>query len=98
MLIGSVLNNDQQAQSVALLIGLGLAALGGSMVPLEVFPDTMRTIAHVTPHAWGNDAFDDLVSQGGGVGDILRELGVLAAFAVVLLALATWRLRKAITS
>ena len=98
MLIGSVLNNDQQAQSVALLIGLGLAALGGSMVPLEVFPDTMRTIAHVTPHAWGNDAFEDLVRQRGGVVDILRELGVLAAFAVVLLTLATWRLRKAITS
>ena len=98
MLIGSVFNNDQQAQSVALLIGLGLAALGGSMVPLEVFPDTMRTIAHVTPHAWGNDAFEDLVRQRGGVTDILRELGVLAAFAFVLLALATWRLRKAITS
>ena len=98
MLLGSVLNNDQQAQSVALLIGLGLAALGGSMVPLEVFPDTMRTIAHATPHAWGNDAFNKLVGQGGNVTDILRELGVLAAFAVVLLTLATWRLRKAITS
>ena len=98
MLLGSVFNNDQQAQSVALLLGMGLAALGGSMVPLEVFPDTMRTIAHVAPHAWGNDAFNDLVAQGGDVSDILRELGVLTAFAVVLLTLATWRLRKAITA
>ena len=98
MLLGSVLNNDQQAGSVALLLGLGLAALGGSMVPLEVFPDTMRTIAHFTPHAWGNDAFSDLIGHGGDVADIRRELGVLAAFAVVLLTLATWRLRKAITS
>ena len=98
MLLGSVFSNDQQAGSVALLLGLGLAALGGSMAPLEVFPDTMRTIAHVTPHAWGNDAFNDLVLRRGGVTDILRELGVLAAFAVVLLALATWRLRRAITS
>ena len=68
------------------------------MVPLEVFPHTMRAIAHVTPHAWGNDAFTDLVRQGGDVTDILSELGVLAAFAVVLLTLATWRLRRAITS
>ena len=98
MLLGSVFNNDQQAQSVALLLGMGLAALGGSMVPLEVFPDTMRTIAHVTPHAWGNDAFDELVRQGGDVADILRELSILAAIAVVLLTLATWRLRRAITS
>ena len=98
MLLGSVFNNDQQAQSVALLLGMGLAALGGSMAPLEVFPDTMRTIAHVTPHAWGNDAFSELVLHGGDVADILLELGVLAAFAAVLLTLATWRLRKAITS
>ncbi len=97
MLLGSVLNNEQQAQSVALLIGLGLAALGGSMVPLEVFPDTIRTIAHVTPHAWGNDAFNDLVRRGVGVADILPNLGILAAYAAVLLLLATWRLRKAIT-
>ena len=40
MLLGSVLNNDQQAIPVALLLGLGLAALGGSMMPLEIFPDT----------------------------------------------------------
>ena len=98
MLLGSVFNNDQQASSVALLLGLGLAALGGSMAPLEVFPDTMKTIAHITPHAWGNDAFNDLVGQRGGVADILREVGVLAGYAVVLLALATWRLRKAITA
>ena len=57
----------------------------------------MRTIAHFTPHAWGNDAFAELVQRNGQVVDILRELAVLAAFAAVLLSLATWRLRKAIT-
>ena len=98
MLLGTVLHNVEQAISVGLLLGLGLAALGGSMAPLEIFPDAMRTIAHVTPHAWGNDAFDRLVRQGGDVGDILGQLGILAAYAVVLLTLATWRLRKALTS
>ena len=98
MLLGSVFSNDQQAGSVALLLGLGLAAIGGSMVPLEVFPETMRTIAHITPHAWGNEAFAELVRRDGGVADILPELGVMAAFAAVLLALAVWRLRKAITA
>ena len=98
MLLGSVLNNDQQAIPVALLLGLGLAALGGSMIPLEIFPDTMKTIAHFTPHAWGNDAFSELVRRNGEVADILPELAVLAGFAVVLLSLATWRLRQAITA
>jgi ABC-2 type transport system permease protein len=53
LLIGSLFSSEQQAGPVALLPGLGLAALGGSMVPLELFPSTARTIAHVTPHARG---------------------------------------------
>jgi ABC-2 type transport system permease protein len=95
--IGSVLENEQQAGSIAILIGLGLAALGGSMVPLEVFPPVMRTIAHATPHAWGNDAFSTLLDHGGGLGDVLGDVGVLLCFAAVLLAIGTWRLRRTLT-
>ena len=97
MLLGATFANEQQAISVSLLLGLGLAALGGSMVPLEVFPSTVREVAHLTPHAWGNDAFTELVGRGGRLSDILVDLGVLAAFAAALLTLATWRLRRAIT-
>lgn len=98
MLFASVLGNVQQAIGVALLLGLGMAAIGGSMAPLEVFPTVMRTIAHVTPHAWGNDAFNKLIGQGATVGDILPQLGVLALYAAALLGLATWRLRKTLTT
>ena len=96
--IGSVLENEQQAGSIAILIGLGLAALGGSMVPLEVFPPAVRTLAHVTPHAWGNDAFSTLLDHGGGLRDVLGDVGVLLCFAAVLLALGTWRLRRTLTA
>jgi ABC-2 type transport system permease protein len=97
-LIGSVLENEQQAGSIAILVGLGLAAIGGSMVPLEVFPPAVRTVAHATPHAWGNDAFSTLLDHGGGLGDVLGDVGVLLAFAAVLLALGTWRLRRSLVS
>lgn len=97
MLAGAVFSNDEQATSVGVMAGLGVAALGGSMAPLEIYSSTMRDIAHVTPHAWGNDAFATLVRHGGSVIDILPELGVLAAMAVALLALASWRLRLSLT-
>ncbi len=96
VLLGSLFGDTEQAGPVALLLGLGLAALGGSMAPLEVFPDTARTIAHVTPHAWANDAFSELLRHGGGVGSVLTDVAVLLAFAGALLVLATWRLRRAI--
>jgi ABC-2 type transport system permease protein len=96
VLLGSLFGDTEQAGPVALLLGLGLAALGGSMAPLEVFPDTARTIAHVTPHAWANDAFSALLRHGGGLSSVLTEVAVLLAFAAALLVLATWRLRRAI--
>ncbi|MBE0429020.1 MAG: ABC transporter permease [Thermoleophilia bacterium] len=97
MLLGSVFSTEQQAIAVGLLLGLGLAALGGSMVPLEAFSDTMRKVAHITPHAWALDGFTALVRRGEGVDAIITELAVLGAYAAVLLSLATWRLRRAIT-
>lgn len=97
MLMGAVFRNDQQAGGVAVVIGIGLAALGGSMVPLEVFSPTMQTIAKFTPHAWANEAFAELVRRGGTVADILPELGVLLAMGVGLMLIASWRLRRVIT-
>jgi linearmycin/streptolysin S transport system permease protein len=96
--LGTLFANEQQAIGVSLLFGMGLGALGGCMVPLEVFSPTMRRIAHFTPHAWGNDAFAKLVGDGASLAAILPQLAVLAAFAVVLLALATWRLRRVLVA
>jgi len=98
MLMGSLFDNDQQAGSMGVFVGLGLAALGGCMVPLEIFPDTMVKIAHITPHAWGLDGFAELVRRGGTITSIATELAVLAGFAAVLLSLATWRLRAKLTT
>ena len=92
--LGTLFRNEQQAVGISLLLGLGLGALGGCMVPLEVFSPTMRRVAHITPQAWGNDAFARLVGHGAAITGILPQLGVLAAYAAVLLALATWRLRR----
>jgi linearmycin/streptolysin S transport system permease protein len=98
ILLGTLFANEQPAMGVSLLLGMGLAALGGCMVPLEVFSPAMRRIAHLTPHAWGNDAFAKLVGDGAGLTAILPQLAVLAAFAAVLLALGTWRLRRVLVA
>lgn len=97
MLLGATFSNEQQAGGVGVMLSLGLAALGGAMFPIDLFPPTMQQIAHVTPHAWALDGYAELVRRGGNTMDILPELGVLVLYAVVLLALAAWRLRVVIT-
>jgi ABC-2 type transport system permease protein len=95
LLFGAILSNEQQAGALT-PVGLALAALGGCMVPLEVFSPTMQTIAHVTPHAWAVEGFTELIRRDAVLIDILPQVGVLLLFAAALLALATWRLRRAV--
>jgi ABC-2 type transport system permease protein len=57
----------------------------------------MRTIGHLVPQAWAMDAFVALMGKGADLAAIAPQLLVLAAYAAVLLPLATWRLRIAIT-
>lgn len=56
----------------------------------------MKRIAHLAPHAWALDGFADLVSQREPL-DVMGEAGVLFAYGVAILALASWRLRRVIS-
>ncbi|MEZ7127135.1 ABC transporter permease [Nonomuraea sp. AD125B] len=97
MLLGAAARTEQQAGALGLLLGLGLAAIGGAMAPLEFFPAPMRLLAHVTPHAWALDGFAGLLHGDAGLAGVLPQLGVLTGYAAALLALGAWRLRAALS-
>jgi ABC-2 type transport system permease protein len=96
MVLGSVIDNDAAAGGIGVGLGLVLAALGGGMLPLELFPDTLRTVAHATPHAWASEALAEIQRHNGTLVDILPQLGVLLAFAAALLVLGSWTLRRSL--
>jgi ABC-2 type transport system permease protein len=96
MLFGTLFRNDQQAGGVGVVAGIGLAALGGSMLPLEFFPPAMEVVSRFVPHSWANEALADLTRRGAGLVDILPNLGAMAGFALLFLALAAWRMRQVV--
>jgi ABC-2 type transport system permease protein len=96
MLFGSLLRTPEQATSIGPPVGIALGMLGGCMWPLAIVPAPMRLAGHLFPHAWAMDAFIDLIAKDAGLAGIAGKLAVLAGFAAVLLALATWRLRRAL--
>lgn len=96
MVVGVVADNEGLATGLAVGGALVLAALGGCMVPLEIFPDSLRPVAFVTPHAWAYEAFAQIQRHGGTLVDILPQLGVLAGMAVVALALGAMLLRRSL--
>lgn len=96
LLVGALVSNENQSSAVGMSLGLALAALGGCMVPFEIFPDWLRTVAHIAPHAWAVDAFTEVIQRGGGLGQIGTELAVLVSLGLGLLAAASVALRRAI--
>ncbi|XKK41901.1 hypothetical protein HFP72_17585 [Nocardiopsis sp. ARC36] len=58
----------------------------------------MTTIAFLTPHAWGYDAFSELIRNQATLTDVLPHIGVLLGYAAVLLTLGVWRFRGAVTA
>ena len=94
MLLGSLVKTDAQNTAIATPVGIVFAMLGGCMWPLSVVSPFMRAIGHLTPHAWAMDAWNTVVNDGGGISDIMVEMGVLVAFTVVLGVLATLVLRR----
>jgi ABC-2 type transport system permease protein len=97
MVMGSVLQNASQAGAMGVFLGLVLAAIGGCMVPLEIFPPVMYRIAHLFPHAWAIEALNASIATGAGPAEVSTELWVLAAYAVGLLAVASVLLRRSTT-
>ncbi len=98
MLIGALASNPSQAGAFGPAVGMLAALIGGAMVPPEVFPDVMRTLSHITPHAWAIDAFREMSLHGGHLLQIVPQLAALAGFAVVFLGLAVMRFRRIVTS
>ena len=98
LLVGAVSSGPDQAGAIGIPVAIALAMLGGCMWPLEVVPPIMRTIGHISPHAWAMDGWLTLIFDGGGLADVAVELAVLAVYAAGLGLLARWALRRALTT
>lgn len=106
LLVGAIARNADQAGAIGVFAGLALGALGGCLVPYQIMPPSMQTIARLLPHSWAVLGLQTLSTSaaegipGAGLGADLSmvapNLAVLAGYAVVALALATWRFRRTI--
>ncbi|MDW8804247.1 ABC transporter permease [Streptomyces scabiei] len=98
VLAGAVFRTPEQVHAVGPALGTGMGMLGGCMWPLTGVPDWLETAGHAVPQAWAIDAWTTLLSRGGDLSAILRELTVLAAFATALVTLASLALRHRLTT
>lgn len=93
LMLMTFLKTEEQAQGIVLFISLTLAPLGGAWWSLEIVPEAMRIIGHISPIAWVMDGFHELIYYGGGIVQILPMVGVLLAMALVFFAIGVSRFR-----
>lgn len=93
ILLGTAFNNSEVANGVGIVLALVLAALGGAMAPVEIFPDTMQTIATLTPHYWAIDGLQVSLT-GGSLADVLQPLAILIGIAIGVIFVATTLFRR----
>ncbi len=92
-MLATFVKTDSQANSISVMAGMVMALMGGAWFPLELFPETVRTAVRILPTTWAMEGLTDLVLQGQGLVDILPNAAVLLGFAMVFLAIGSWRFR-----
>ena len=89
--LGLLISNIAQTQLVALLLSamvllMPVVMLSGMLFPVESMPTILQWISAVVPPRYYIQAMRKLMIKGVGIGDVAREVAVLAAMTAVLLA------------
>ena len=90
--VTAVCRTVMQANTIAYLGALGLAGLGGALVPVALLPGWARAIGPALPSWWAMRGYRAAI-LGGGWGRAAASAAVLLAGAVALALVAVWRLR-----
>lgn len=91
--LGSFVKSETQAAGLTNLLGISLAALGGAWWPLEIVPDVMRTVGHLSPVAWAMDGYLSLIFENGDLGTVYPSILILLAAAAVFFVFGVRRFR-----
>ena len=94
--VSAFARNELQAVQFVPLILLPQVFLSGLLVPVAELPDVLRPIAAVLPLTYANEALRSVMIKGYSLGDplVLRDLGILAAFALLAATAAVASIRR----
>ena len=96
LLVSTIADTQQVAFQIALLVSLlPTLMLSGFIFPIASMPAFLQGVTHIVPARYFLTALRSIVLKGTGALQLLPEFGALAAYAVVVLGLASLRLGRA---
>jgi ABC-2 type transport system permease protein len=82
-LLSVVCSGITQLNALVSILALLLVGAGGALSPVATFPGWVQAIAPASPVYWSIKGFNSVITESGGVSDVLRPVGILFAMAVV---------------
>ncbi len=85
---------ERQGGTIASIIFLLMAFVGGGFIPLESMARPLQAIAPYTLFYWGTRGFRAMLEHGAGVVEILPAIGVMAVTGAISMVLGSWFLGR----
>lgn len=92
-LLTSAARTSESARGLSSFVAFPMMFLSGVFFPITTLPDWLQTTVHVLPLTWLTDALHRVMNDGVGLDAIALDCLVLAGWAVITFAIATWRFR-----
>jgi ABC-2 type transport system permease protein len=92
MILAAIVSEEKTTD---LISGVGVqifAILGGSMLPIYIFPDALQSFANITPNKWALTSFLSVMS-GTSWSQLFLPISVLILMGLLSLTIGTWRLK-----
>jgi ABC-2 type transport system permease protein len=88
------LRNHADFFTITGFVGLPLMFVSSALVPLDLMPGWLRSVAMLNPMTHAIEAVRSLVLHGWPVGELARQVGYLLVFDLCCVVLATYVLRR----
>jgi ABC-2 type transport system permease protein len=96
--LAALAHTGKQADSLGVLLGFILGALGGCFIstvpPMYRWEGIVGILSRLTPQSWALEGYHKLTIEGAMAVDILPQVGVLLLYALVFFFIASRRLGK----
>jgi ABC-2 type transport system permease protein len=94
--ISAFARNELQAVQFVPLVLVPQIFLSGLLVPVDQLNDVLRALSTIMPLTYANEALRSVMVKGFALTDplILRDIGILAAFALVMALAAIASIRR----
>lgn len=93
-LLSSNAKNEFQAVQFMPLILFPSILLAGVFWPIEAVPDLLRPVSYFVPLTYAVEGCRSVMIRGWGLGDVWVQVAILAAFALAMLLLSTYSLKR----